>query len=117
MIPKDEGTTAPDRQWLITCLNACYKLLTALLTVIIKRHVVRAKLLPSEQKALSEGTRGCLDSLAIDGAIMDKVILDKRDLAVGWIDFREAFDMVPHRWLRKVLKTLRAPNRERPDES
>ena len=109
MIPKDKGTTAPDRQRPITCLNAGYKLLTASLSVILKCHVVRANLMPPEQMALSEGTRGCQDSLAIDQAILDEVRERRRDLAVAWIDFQKAYDMVPHKWLRKVLKMISAP--------
>jgi hypothetical protein len=30
-------------------------------------------------------------------------------LSVAWIDYRKAFDMVPHNWLRKVLKAINTP--------
>ena len=28
---------------------------------------------------------------------------------MGWIDYRKAYDMVPHRVIRKVLRAIRAP--------
>ena len=39
--------------------------------------------------------------------------VDKRDLSVAWIDYRKAYDMVPHRWIRGALKALRAPKQIR----
>ena len=52
--------------------------------------MTKTGLLPPEQKALSKGTRGCLDA---------EVKRGKRDLAVAWVDFRKAFDQVPNKWL------------------
>jgi hypothetical protein len=66
-------------------------------------------LLPDEQKALRKGRRGCLDALVIDEAIASEAKLYRRNLNVAWIDYRKAYDMVPHRWLRKVLRAIRAP--------
>ena len=31
----------------------------------------------------------------------------KRNLAVGWIEYRKAYDMVPHSWIKEVLMSLR----------
>ena len=109
LIPKSPGAKAPDRQRPITCLNTGYKLLTGALTVILRGHVSKAALLPLEQKALRKGARGCLDALAIDTAIMEEVQRGKKSLAVAWIDFKKAFDQVPHKWLKRCLKTIKAP--------
>ena len=39
--------------------------------------------------------------------------VDKRDLSVAWIDYRKAYDMVPHRWIKRALKAIRAPKQVR----
>ncbi len=33
----------------------------------------------------------------------------RRNLSVAWVDYKKAFDMVPHRWLNKVMKAINAP--------
>ncbi len=36
-----------------------------------------------------------------------------RDQSVGWVDYQKAFDMVPHLWLKQMLKAIRAPKNVR----
>ena len=109
LVPKSPKARAPEKQRPITCLNTGYKLLTGTLTVILRSHVMRLDLLPLEQKALRKGARGCLDALAIDTAVLEEVKRERRDLAVAWVDFRKAYDQVPHQWINKCLKVLKAP--------
>ncbi len=33
----------------------------------------------------------------------------RRNLSVAWIDYKKAFDMTPHAWIRDLLKAMRAP--------
>ena len=35
---------------------------------------------------------------------------NQANLSVGWIDFRKAYDMVPHVWIRKCLRMVAAPS-------
>ena len=65
--------------------------------------------LPDEQKALRKGRRGCLDALAIDGMIVDEMKLYSRNVSVAWIDYRKAFDFIPHGWIGKMLRAIRTP--------
>ncbi len=77
-------------------------------------HHVRAKaVLPEEQKALRKGRRGCLDAHVIDSMVAAETKMKHRDLSVGWVDYQKAFDMVPHQWLKKMLKAIRAPKNVR----
>ena len=80
LIPKEPGSTKPDQQRPITCLNTAYKLLTGTLTVILQSHVARVGLLPLEQKALRKGARGCMDALAIDTTVATEVKRGKKNL-------------------------------------
>ena len=58
---------------------------------------------------MTRGARGYLDAIAIDQAIVEEARRERRDVSVAWIDFRKAFDFVPHRWVRRMLRIIRAP--------
>ena len=109
MIPKDGCEGKPEQYRPITCLNTAYKLLTGALTVILMQHVESTGILPEEQKALRKGARGCLDALLIDGAVAKEAKMWRRNLSVAWIDYAKAYDMTPHRWIKDMLKAIRAP--------
>ena len=59
--------------------------------------MVRKNLQP---EALRRGRRGCLDALMIDRAAV-------REARVTC--YRKTFDLVPHEWLKTVVKAIRAP--------
>ena len=99
----------PDQYRPITCLNTAYKLYTGTLAAILTEHAIACQLLPREQKALRRRRRGCLDALVVDGAVAEEARVFKKDLSVAWIDFRKAYDMTPHTWLRKMLRTISPP--------
>lgn len=109
LLPKDGCNGEPDKFRPITCLNTSYKLLTGVLAKLLMQHVMEKGILPEEQKALRKGQRGCLDALLIDAAVTKEVKIYGRDLSMAWIDYRKAFDMVPHKWINQMLKAIRAP--------
>ena len=77
--------------------------------MILQSHVARVGLLPLEQKALRKGARGCMDALAIDTTVTEEVKWGKKNLNVAWVDFRKAYDQVPHKCLKRCLRVIRAP--------
>ncbi len=91
----------------IACLNTAYKVYTGALAVMLMAHVETKGILPTEQKALRKGRRGCLDALIVDAAVAGETKLRRRNLSIGWVDYKKAFDMVPHPWLKCVLKLPR----------
>ena len=109
LIPKPGCTGEPEQYRPITCLNTAYKLYTGALAAVLTQHAIGNQLLPPEQKALRKGRRGCLDALVIDGAVTQEAKLHRRDLSVAWIDYKKAFDMTPHVWLTRMLKSIRPP--------
>ena len=38
--------------------------------------------------------------------IMIEVKMRKRNLSMAWIDFKKAYDMVPHSWIIDCLETV-----------
>ena len=60
-------------------------------------------MLPEEQKGCSKGSRGTNDSLCIERAVMKEVKSRNKNLAMAWIDYKKAYDMVPHPWIIECL--------------
>ena len=109
LVPKKGCKGRPEQFRPITCLNTSYKLLTGLLTKTLRRHVDKHDILPEEQFALRPGRRGCTDALAVDSGICGSAIAEGKKLSVAWIDYKKAYDRVPHGWLKKMLAVIKAP--------
>ena len=77
---------------------------------VLRDHVTEHNNLPPEQFVLQEGRRGCLDALMFDSMVVEDATLRGRSLDVAWIDYQKAFDMVPHGWLKEVLKLCKIPD-------
>ncbi len=93
----------------ITCLNTGYKLFTAVITSELRAHCEVNNILPHEQKALQRGQRGCLDTLMVDAMILESARVRYRNLSVAWIDYKKAYDRVPHDWVERILNDIKAP--------
>ena len=87
----------------ITCLPLMWKLLTGIFAGKIYEHLEDSGLLPEEQKGCRKKSRGTKDQLLIDKAVLKEARLKKRCLSMAWVDYRKAYDMVPHLWILKVL--------------
>ena len=67
-------------------------------------HILdQQKLLPEEQKGCRKGSRGTNDLLYIDRAVIKEVKSRNKNLAMAWIDYKKAYDMVPHLWIIESL--------------
>ena len=86
-----------------------YKTLTAVVERVVRGHVMEHQILPHEQCALRKGRRGCFNALMIDSMVTEDAMHRHRNLDVAWIDYRKAFDHVPHGWLREMLELCRVP--------
>lgn len=80
-----------------------YKILTSIITEQVYEHLEKNKLLPPEQKGCKKGSYGCKDQLLINKAILEEVRLRHKNLTTGWVDYKKAFDSVPHDWILKCL--------------
>ena len=67
----------------------------------MKSYFDTFNLLPEEQKGGISGNQGTVDQLLIDDMILCNAKKSKHNLSTAWIDYRKAFDSVPHDWLRK----------------
>ena len=41
--------------------------------------------------------------MLIDKAVLKKAKRCKRNLSMAWVDYRKAYDLVPHSWLLKIM--------------
>ena len=56
-----------------------------------------------EQKRCRRKWKETSDLLFIDKMILREVRMRKKTLAIAWIDYKKAYDMVPHSWIAECL--------------
>ena len=92
---KSKGSVASNYRP-ITCLPLMWKLLTGVIADQIYAQLDQEKLLPEEQKGCREGSRGTNDLLYINRAVIKVIKSRNKNLAMVLIDYKKAYDMVPH---------------------
>ncbi|CAK1604623.1 unnamed protein product [Parnassius mnemosyne] len=104
LVPKDRDTIDPSKYRPITCLPTIYKTLTSILSARITRHLNSNQVMSRAQNGCQGGGRGTKEPLLIDAVIGKVVKRNRRNLSAAWIDYKKAFDSVPHTWLKRVLE-------------
>lgn len=107
--PKSKNTKQPDQYRPITCLSTLYKILTATLAKKISKHVTSNNII-SKTQGCREFSQGCKELLVIDELLTKHCKTKLRNISVAWIDYRKAFDSIPHSWLMEVLKLYKIDN-------
>ena len=80
-----------------------WKLLTGVITDQIYAHLDQEKLLPEEQKGCRKGSRGTNDLLDIDRTVIKEIKSRNKDLAMAWIHYKKAYEMVSTSWIIECL--------------
>ena len=80
----------------ITSLSLMWKLLKDVVPDQIYAYLDQEKLLPEEQRGCRKGFRGTNDLFYIDRAEIKEVKSRNKNLTMAWIDYKKAYDMVPH---------------------
>ena len=100
---KEKGNIASNYR---PCLPLLWKLLTGIIANEMYEYLDSRSLLPEEQKGCRRKSRGMPDLLYIDRMVLREAKQRKKGLAMGWIDYRKAHDMIPHSWILECLKDL-----------
>ena len=87
-------------------LPLIWKLLTNVLAEKVYAHLSEKNVLPDEQKVCKKDLRGTKDQLLIDKQILKHYKKHQRNLAMGWSDYKKAYDMVPRGWMIEAIKMV-----------
>ena len=105
LIQKDPSKgTAPNNYKPITCQPTMWKILTAQIREKIYYTLTSRRLFPNEQKGCRKGSRCTTELLYIDQHITSESKTRRKNLAMAWIDYKMAYDMVPQSWILHCLK-------------
>ena len=107
LLPKNNDTKNPKNYRPITCLPTMYKILTSIITERTYTFLEENNMLPPEQKGCKRGSYGCKDQLLINKMILEDSRMKKKNLSTAWIDYRKAFDSVPHSWIIQAMEIYR----------
>ena len=102
--------SAVDKYRPVSCLPLMWKLMTGMLAEKMYCHLKRENLLPSEQKGCHKGSRGTKDQLLINKTVLRECEKRHNNLAMAWIDYKKAYDMVPHSWISECLEMFGIAN-------
>lgn len=105
LLPKDhQNLQDPAKYRPITCLPTMYKIITSCITQKVNEHCEANNIIATQQKGCRKGSKGCKEQLTIDSVVCDQAFKNHRNLFIGYVDYKKAFDSVPHDWLVKVLQ-------------
>ena len=90
----------------IASLNLLWKLLSGILSDKTYQYLERNDILPVEQKGCRKKCQGTKDQLTIDMCVMKNCKRRKTNLSMAWIDYKKAYDMVPHSWIIHTMKMV-----------
>ena len=107
--PKNTETELAENYRPIACLNFMYKIYIGCLNSFLYDHCHCHKIITTEQAAGKKGVWGCTEQLLINKSIMSEVRSKKRNLLTIWLNYKKAFDFVPHEWLIKSLHLAKLP--------
>ena len=107
LIQKDPAKgNDPSNNRPITCLPLAWKILTGIIAEETYTFLGQRSLLPEEQRGCKRGSRGTGDLLYIDRMLLQEAKRRIKNLAMACIDFRKAYDLVPHSWILECLENL-----------
>ena len=86
------------------------KLMIGILAEKMYSHLKINNVLPSEQKGCRKGSLGTKDQLLIDKTVLRDCKMGNTNLAMAWIEYKKAYDMVPHSWISESLEMLGISN-------
>ena len=107
---KNEETRNPKNHRPIACENILMKTYTGTLASLLEEHLRDNNIIAPEQARLKKGMWGCTDQLLINWAVTDEVTKGRRNVNMIWLDYKKAYDSVPHAWIIEALKLAKIPD-------
>ena len=101
LLPKKEEAWIPENYKPIAYLPTTFKILISVITDRLYSHLEKEAIMTPEQRG---GKKECKDELMINNVILKNCKKRKKNLSTAWIDYKKAFDSVPHSWILKCLQ-------------
>ena len=101
LLPKKEETWIPKIYRPIACLPTTFKVLPSVITDRLYSQLEKKAIMTPEQRGGKKDYYGCRDQLMINNAILENC-KKRKNLSTAWIDYKKAFDSVPHSWILKM---------------
>ena len=86
-----------------------YKICTSCINIFLTDHVLHNNIITNEQTGANTDAWGTTEQLLINKSILKEVKNSRRNLVTVWLDYRKAFDSIPHSWLLQALKLAKVP--------
>lgn len=94
---------AVDKFWPIFCLS-----LTGMTADTMYDYLESEHVLTDEQKGYYQESWGTKDKLLIDKAVLRDCKKRNSVLAMAWNNYKKAYDLIFHRWIRECLEIFGA---------
>ena len=104
--------TAPSNYRPITCLPMMWKILTAKIREKINHSLISRGIFPDEQKGCCKRIKSTEELLYMDQHILNESKTTRENLAMSWINYKNAYVMVPQSWILHCLKMYKIPDRQ-----
>ena len=109
LIAKNEQTENAKNYRPIACLNLTYKIYTSCLNIFLTDHCNQNNVITSEQAAGKKGVWDCVEQLLLNKVVLSEVKKKRQNIFTVWLDYKNAFDSVPHKWLLYALQLAKVP--------
>ena len=103
LLPKSEKTTDASQYRPITCLTTIWKCLTGMIGEKIAQFLNDNNMLAVEQQGGIKESYGTKTQLLINRNILNDAARNKKNLHMLYVDYKKAYDSVPHAWIREAL--------------
>lgn len=87
-----------------------WKLLTGILSEALYKYIDGQNMFQVEQKGCRKGSRRMKDQLLIDKMVIKNCKKRLTGLGVAWINYKKAYDMIPHSWILKTMELVGVAN-------
>ena len=107
--PKNNQTHIAKNYQAIALLNIMYKIYTSCLNTSLNDHLMSNNIITPEQAGDKHGIWGTTEQLLINKTIVNDAKQNRRNLITVWLDYKKAFNSIPHTWLIKALHLAKLP--------
>ena len=94
----------------ISLLTTLYKIFSGIISSRITDVAVKYNWISKEQKGFLPGIRGIQEHTQLLQILVDEAFRAKSRLSITWLDLRNAFGSIPHRFLFELFKSLPIPD-------